>query len=111
MRTCVPLVIALGCTAFWLVDVAGQTFRSGINLVLCQVTVKDVAGRVVTGLPREEFTVFEDETERRIGQFSSGREPVSLGILVDTSRSMEGRRFDDGQRALGKLLERFQAED
>ena len=37
--------------------------------------------------------------------------PVSLGILIDTSGSMRGRRFSDAQDALAKLLERFHDDD
>jgi len=90
---------------------AAQIFRSGVNLVVLQVTVTDSDGRFVTGLSRGEFSVYEDHAERPIEQFSAERVPVSLGILVDVSGSMEGRRFADAQQALGKLLERFHQDD
>jgi VWFA-related protein len=66
---------------------------------------------VVNGLPRDEFTVFEDGVERPLDQFSSGWTPISLGILIDASGSMEGPRLADARQAVTKLLERFRADD
>ena len=90
---------------------AAQTFRSAVNLVVLQVTVTGADGRFVAGLSSDRFSVFEDDAERPIRQFSAERVPVSLGILVDASGSMEGRRLADAQQALGRLLERFRDDD
>jgi len=90
---------------------AAAQFRSGVNLVVLQVTVTDANNHVVTGLPRDEFTVFEDGVERPLDQFSSGWTPISLGILIDASGSMEGPRLADARQAVAKLLERFHADD
>ena len=112
MKSHVSRVLAAGCAAMLMAGgAAAQIFRSGVNLVVLQVTVTDSDGRFVTGLSRDEFSVYEDRVERPIEQFSAAREPVSLGILVDVSGSMEGRRFADAQQALGKLLERFHDDD
>jgi VWFA-related protein len=67
---------------------AAQTFRSAVNLIVLQVTVTDSDGRFVTGLSRDDFSVYEDDAERPIEQFSAERVPVSLGILVDISGSI-----------------------
>jgi len=90
---------------------AAAQFRSGVNLVVLQVTVTDANNHVVTGLPRDEFSVFEDGVERPLDQFSSGWTPISLGILIDASGSMEGPRLADARQAVAKLLERFHADD
>ena len=88
-----------------------QTFRSGVNLVILPVTVTNTDGRFVGALTQRDFSVFEDDHQRPIEQFSAERVPVSLGILIDISGSMLGARFADARIALGKLLERLQSDD
>jgi Ca-activated chloride channel family protein len=90
---------------------AAQTFRSGVNLVILPVTVTNTDGRFVAALTQRDFSVFEDDHQRPIEQFSAERVPVSLGILIDISGSMLGARFADARIALGKLLERLQSND
>ena len=90
---------------------AAQTFRTGVNLVILPVTVTDPDGRFVGALSPGDFSVFEDDRERPIAQFSAERVPVSLGILIDISGSMAGVRFADAQVALSKLIDRLQDDD
>jgi len=104
-------IVATVCAAAWMAVCAAAQFRSGVNLVVLQVTVTDANNHVVPGLPRDEFTVFEDGVERPLDQFSSGWTPISLGILIDASGSMEGPRLADARQAVAKLLERFHADD
>src|SRR5688572_5122445 len=63
-------------------------FRSGVDLVNVTVTVVDRNGRFVTGLKKEDFTVFDDGESQEIINFSADRVPVSLGIVLDVSASM-----------------------
>jgi len=45
-----------------------------------------------TRLKKEDFQVFENEQEQKIAFFSSDRAlPITLGLLIDTSRSEENR--------------------
>src|SRR5437588_8262265 len=98
------MIVALSCAAASLAGAAAtQTFRSGVNLVLLQVTVTDAADRFAKGLVPADFSVYEDGVQRPIEQFSAERVPVSVGILVDASASMQGRRFADAQQALARL--------
>jgi len=54
------------------------------------VIVLDKAGRPVQDLGIEDFTVFEDEVEQEISHFALHREvPIRLGLIIDTSGSME----------------------
>ena len=46
------------------------------------------SNRLVTGLEKEHFKVFEDKVEQRISQFSTEDMPVSIGLLFDVSSSM-----------------------
>ena len=111
MKRRVSMVLAAACAATWMTGHVAAQFRNGVNLFVLQVTVTDSNGRFVTGLLRDEFSVYEDNAERPIEQFSAGRVPVSLGILVDISGSMEGRRFEDARQAVERLLERFHEDD
>jgi len=83
---------------------SGFRFRSGVELINVSVTVTDSAGRFVTGLRQEDFTVYEDDRPQAISHFSSERVPVSLGIALDTSGSMAGEKFGHAQAALDRFL-------
>jgi len=79
-------------------------FRTGIDLINVSATVTDRRGRFVTGLTREDFQLFEDGEPVEITYFDDERVPVSLGIALDTSGSMEGRKMDAARHALDRFL-------
>lgn len=62
-----------------------------VSLVLVNVTVTDPLNRLVTGLEKEHFTVFEDKTEQKIQHFSNEDVPISLGLVFDSSGSMSNK--------------------
>jgi len=64
------------------------SIRKSVDLVLVPVTVTDPMQRLVTGLSRDNFQVFENKRQQEIKHFSSEDSPVSVGIILDTSRSM-----------------------
>ena len=65
-----------------------QTLKVDVDLVLVAATVSDPAGRIVTGLGREYFRLWEDKVEQNIEYFSAEDVPLSLGLIFDTSGSM-----------------------
>ena len=79
-------------------------FRTGVELINVTATVTDRTGRFVSGLRREDFRIFEDDVERSITHFSSDRVPVSLGIALDTSGSMDGEKMRAARAALDRFL-------
>jgi Ca-activated chloride channel family protein len=79
-------------------------FRTGVELVNVTATVTDRNGRFVPSLTREDFIIYEDDEPQAISHFNSERVPVSLGIVVDTSGSMEGEKFLAAKRALNRFL-------
>jgi VWFA-related protein len=85
-------------------DTAGFRFRSGVELINVAATVSDRQGRFVSGLRQEDFRLYEDGALRPITHFTSERVPVSLGILLDTSSSMEGEKMAAAKQALQRLL-------
>jgi Ca-activated chloride channel family protein len=76
---------------------SGQTFRAGVDLVTLGVTVTDRSGAIVHGLGRDDFQVVEDGHPQTVLQFTAGIDetagadpvPTHLGLLLDTSGSME----------------------
>jgi VWFA-related protein len=83
---------------------AQQSFRSRIDIVQVTVSVRDADGRLVTGLTRDDFQIFEDGTEQDITQFTDARVPVSLGVLLDASDSMRGQKIVDARGALDRFV-------
>jgi len=78
--------------------------RSSIELTVVTATVRDADGRLVTGLPKEAFEVYEDGGRLPIAQFTNERVPLGLGLLLDTSDSMFGRRIKDAEAAVERFL-------
>jgi Ca-activated chloride channel homolog len=70
------------------------TFHSDVRLVLLDVNVKDRDGRMVPGLTKDNFTVLENGRPQRITVFDHNDLPVTVGILVDESRSMSSKRTE-----------------
>jgi VWFA-related protein len=104
-------VVGLGLTA----PVAGQQdgfrFRSGVELINVSATVTDRTGRFVPGLTREDFVIFEDNQPVEITHFSAERSPVSLGIVLDTSGSMQGEKWGAARDAIDRFLQQLDHEE
>ncbi len=81
-----------------------RRFQSGIEITSITATVTDGEGRPVTGLLRDAFEVYEDGILQRITQFTRERVPIGLGVLLDISDSMYGRRMEDARSAVDTLL-------
>jgi VWFA-related protein len=79
-------------------------FRTGVDLINVTATVVDGTGRFVSGLRKEDFRVYEDDQPQAISHFNSERVPVSLGIVLDTSGSMDGEKMAAARRALERFL-------
>ena len=79
-------------------------FRTGIELINVTATVTDIRGRFVPDLSKDDFLVYEDGELQTVTHFSSERVPVSLGIVLDTSGSMEGEKMSAARDALDRFL-------
>ena len=83
-----------------------ETLRVSVNLVTIGVRVSDRKSREVSGLQREDFSVFEDGKPQQLAVFASEQQPVSLLMLVDRSYSMgQSGKLDQANSALTQLLE------
>jgi VWFA-related protein len=81
-----------------------QRFRTDVEVISVNATVTDAEGHLVTDLPRESFELYEDGVQQTITQFSNERVPVGLGLLLDISDSMFGRRIQDARSAVERFL-------
>ncbi len=68
-----------------------KPLRVDVDLVLVSVTITDPMNRLVTGLERDNFQVYEDKQPQEIRHFSSEDAPISLGVIFDMSGSMSNK--------------------
>jgi VWFA-related protein len=85
-------------------DQGGFRFRAGVDLINVSATVTDASGRFVPGLRQDDFIVYEDGVPQQVTHFSAERVPVSLGLVLDTSTSMAGEKWDHATQALDRFL-------
>ena len=62
------------------------------NLVMLPITVVDRHDRIVTGLTKEHFAVYDNGARQSIDFFTSEDLPSTVGLLIDSSSSMRGKR-------------------
>ncbi len=71
-------------------EIPSRQLRSQAGYAQVTVTVTDSAGRYVTGLNRDQIKLYVDGAQQPIEFFRRDlKAPVSVGILVDTSGSMQ----------------------
>jgi len=71
---------------------APTIFRTETRVVVCNTTVVDKSGHLVTDLSRENFAVSENGVAQKITDFKHEDVPVSLGLIIDNSGSMRTKR-------------------
>src|SRR5579884_3499099 len=69
-------------------DLHSKPIKKDVDLVLVPVTITDQMDRLVTGLDKDNFRLFEGKEEQEIKHFSTEDAPVSVGIIFDMSGSM-----------------------
>jgi Ca-activated chloride channel family protein len=69
----------------------GTRIRLDVDMVLIPVSVTDPMNRLVTGLEKQDFQVFENNGQQKIATFASEDAPVSIGIIFDLSGSMSSK--------------------
>jgi Ca-activated chloride channel family protein len=70
---------------------SGERIRVNVNLVLVPLTVTDPMDRLVTGLEKQNFFLYENNRPEVIKSFSSEDAPVSIGVVFDLSGSMANK--------------------
>ena len=87
-----------------------EVVRINASEVLLPVTVRDAEGRLVTGLGRGDFKVFEDGREQPLSDISLRQVPVDVALLVDASSSV-AESFEDFRRAAEEFAGRVAEDD
>ena len=88
-----------------------QSLKLRTDLVLVDVLpVQKKTGRIIGGLKREDFAVFEDGVQQKIDYFSKDKLPVSVVLLVDRAGCVNP--FNDQIRAATiKAISHLKPED
>ena len=111
MRGGRPLIAAI-CVGS-AVGVFGQTpvFRGGTSAVTVDVSVKNRAGRVVTGLAATDFVVEDNGVAQEISAVSYGKAPIDVTIALDSSFSVTGPLLDELRRSVATLMRDLRQDD
>jgi VWFA-related protein len=87
------------------------TFSADVKVVNLLATVRDRDGKVVKDLTRDDFVIEEDGRPQPIRYFTRESDlPLTVGLLVDTSRSMQ-TVFEPERIATVKFLDQVLRED
>ena len=65
-------------------------FRAGTQVVSLFVTVTDLQKRLVPGLVKEDFDVFDNDKLQPLSYFDNSVQPITVVVMLDTSGSMTG---------------------
>ena len=84
--------------------------RVNVNLVLVPLTVTDPLNRLVTGLEKENFNIFDNNQGQIIKTFSTEDAPVTIGIVFDLSGSMSSK-FVRARKALSEFMRTCNPQD
>src|SRR5438067_5447049 len=85
--------------------------RVDVQLVNVVATVTDDRGQYVPNLTQDDFTLYEDGKIQEISHFSQDQNvPVSVGILLDTSASMD-RKIRTAVEAVDRFIRRIHPDD
>jgi Ca-activated chloride channel homolog len=89
---------------------SGRILKTEAEMTLVNVSVTDPAKRIVTGLERENFRIFENGVEQEILKFTSEDVPVSIGVIFDSSESMTDK-IHESQFAALQFLRKANPQD
>ena len=77
-----------GALSITLLAQQGPTFKSGTQIVSLFVTVTDPQRRLIPGLTKEDFEVFDNEKPQPLVYFDNSIRPINVVVMLDTSGSM-----------------------
>jgi len=69
-------------------SILGQQPAADSKTILLSVTATDDHSRPITGLKREQFSIFEKKQQLDIASFDSSDEPASIAFMLDVSESI-----------------------
>ena len=93
------------------IPVVAAQLKVDVALVNVVATVTDETGHYVSDLTQDELIVFEDGQEQKISHFSQSNDlPVSMGLVLDTSGSME-RKIGTATTAVERFIRSIHKDD
>ena len=87
-----------------------RPLKVDVDLVLVPVTITDPMNRLVTGLEKDNFQLYEGSSQQEIRSFSSEDAPVSLGVIFDSSGSMSSK-MDRAKEAVVEFFKTANPQD
>jgi Ca-activated chloride channel family protein len=100
---CASLLMSLSIVSAQAVNEKEFTLHDHVDLVLLDVSVKEAKGNFLSGLKKENFQIFENGKLQTVSQFSTVDTPITVGLVVDDSRSMRPKRVDVVNSALALI--------
>ena len=64
-------------------------YRVGVDMVSLPVVVTTAKGKRITDLNKDDFRIYENNTEQEIAAFATTDEPLAIALLLDTSGSTQ----------------------
>src|SRR5919197_6684342 len=105
---CLSLAV---CLVLVFVPLIAAQLKVDVALVNVVATVTDETGHYVSDLTQDDLIVLEDGQEQKIAHFSQSNDlPVSMGVLLDTSGSME-RKIGTATTAVERFIRSVHKDD
>jgi Ca-activated chloride channel family protein len=87
-----------------------KALRVDVNVVLVPVLVADLMNHPIVGLEKKNFVLSENDQQEEIQYFSAEDSPISVGLLVDVSKSMTDK-VDAEREAVSEFFKNANPED
>jgi len=92
-------------------DLESAVFTAAVDVVPLYVNVTDDRGAYIPGMTQDEFEVYENGEKQEILFFDSEPRPVVIGMLIDTSGSMEGVKMERAKQGASAFFQHLTEQD
>lgn len=87
-----------------------ETLKVHSTLVWTPVSVRSSTGKVISGLSKEAFKIFEDGVEQDITHFETSGQPITVAIVIDMSDSAK-LRLVDMRKVASAFIDKLESRD
>ncbi len=91
-------------------NAAARRLRVDVDLVLVPTTVTDHMNRPIMDLHPQDFGIYEDNAQQQIRYFGEEDAPISVGLILDVSRSMTNK-IDTERAAVAEFFKNANPQD
>ena len=91
-------------------DVLVKPLKINVNVVLVPVVVADAMNHPIIGLQKQDFVLTDNDEQEEIQYFSAEDAPISVGLLVDVSKSMTDK-VDAEREAISEFFKNANQQD